>query len=57
MKNYPLIYIPLFSSVCTLSEEEIGAVREQCVEIKAEGNEAFAAKDYELAVEKYSVSD
>lgn len=40
--------------VCTLSEEEVNAVREQCAEIKTEANAAFAAKDYEVAVEKYT---
>lgn len=45
----------LLCSVCTLSEEEIGAIHEQCAEIKSEGNTAFSAQDYEVAVEKYSV--
>ena len=42
--------------VCTLSEEEIAEIREQCGAIKAEANTCFASQDYEAAVEKYSVS-
>lgn len=43
-------------SVCTLSEEEIAEIREQCGAIKAEANAFFSSKDYEEAVEKYTVS-
>jgi tetratricopeptide (TPR) repeat protein len=39
---------------CTLSEEEIAEIREQCSAIKGEANTFFAAQDYEAAVEKYT---
>ena len=50
-----LLLLLLLCRECTLSEEEIAEIQEQCALIKAEGNSCFASNDYEGAVEKYTV--
>lgn len=50
-----MLLVCAVSSVCTLSEEEVAAIREQCGAIKAEANAFFSSQDYEAAVEKYTV--
>jgi hypothetical protein len=42
--------------VCELSEEEINEIRNQCNQMKMEGNEFFSSQNYEGAIERYSVS-
>ena len=41
---------------CTLSEEEIAAIKTQCADLKAEGNACFTSQDFDGALEKYTVS-
>ena len=45
----------MWRSVCTLSEDEVAAINEQCGDLKGEANGFFAAQDFEAAVEKYTV--
>jgi hypothetical protein len=42
--------------VCTLTEDEIFEIKSQCSEIKLQGNQYFSEKNYEMAIERYSVS-
>lgn len=41
--------------VNTLTEDEIDAIRAQCGDIKAEGNALYSSKDFDGAIEKYTV--
>lgn len=41
--------------VCTLTEDEIIEIQNQCNAIKGEGNQYFTTQNYELAIERYSV--
>jgi hypothetical protein len=41
--------------VCPLTEDEIFEIKAQCNEIKLQGNQYFSEKNYEMAIERYSV--